>query len=271
MGFYVNIEGSPRFFDNNNEYQDYQRQQMAAATAPQYPIDSGSMVTKGGVSSSVGAAYSPGSLPPRISDPGLNPYNYSTEAQSYPTYMRNLGENNAQRAYQTEVNQGGRLGNSSQSYMHAQDNLNNSRLNYMGQAGQAQMGMEGQLAAQNQLNNQNKLNVFGGNITQRGQDIGYMSSFNRGGNSQGINIGGGNNLPRSGTAALNRNGGQGTYTSMQDSLNQSFGGGFGSGFGTGNNSYMGFNGYSPLTGGYNGGSNMSGSDYGGGAFDGMYA
>ncbi len=150
-----------------------------------------------------------GSLPPREAAPTITPFNYSSSATSYPTYMRNLGEQNANRQFESQVNQGIKLGNSVQGYSHAMDNFNNNRLNYMSQAGAADMSVQGQLAAQNQLNNQNALALYGMNVNQRGQDTGYAESLNRlnasGSGSRTITGFNGQPLPRSGDAYWNSN------------------------------------------------------------------
>jgi hypothetical protein len=76
--------------------------------------------------------------------------------------------------------------------MKALRDMNQNRLGYMSQAGQAQMGVEGQLASQQNTYNDALLKLFGGQIDQRGQDINYavgMYGPHGGGGGQAV-IGG---------------------------------------------------------------------------------
>jgi hypothetical protein len=119
-----------------------------------------------------GAAGAGGSVPsiPQIAPPNITPFQYNTDSQSYPTYMRNLGENTAQQAFQRATNRIG-AGNSQQNLMHAQDALNQSRLGYMSQAGQQELGVQNSLS-----DNYNKYlallaQLYGTQVAQRGQDV----------------------------------------------------------------------------------------------------
>lgn len=138
---------------------------------------SGSITSSSGSMSGGGALGDYPLMPDRVSAPNYSNYNYSSDATNYPTFMKNLGENNAQNAFQNQVNSGIRLGNSGQSFMHAQDQMNNSRLGYMNQAGQAQMTVEQTLAAENERRNQLQQNAFGINAGQRGDEIRGLAAF----------------------------------------------------------------------------------------------
>jgi len=140
---------------------------------------------------------SSGSSVPPIAPPDVSRFNYSVDSQSYPTYLRNLGENTAQQAFQRATNRI-QAGNSAQAFMHAQDDLNNARLGYMAQAGKEELGVQNALA-----DNWNKYNdllaqIYGTSVTQRGQDVNYASnigaaSLRNEASSPGISIGGGRN------------------------------------------------------------------------------
>ncbi len=171
------------------------------APVPESNSSSSSMQTSGGAAS--------GGLPARETSPTLSPFSYSQNATDYPTYLRNLGEQNANRQFESQVNQGIKLGNSVQGYSHAMDNMNNNRLSYMSQAGAADMAVQKQLADENARRNQQMIDLYGMNINQRGQDIGYSASLNRanasGGSGRGYISGmNGTPLPRSGDAARNQ-------------------------------------------------------------------
>jgi hypothetical protein len=137
----------------------------------------GGMPTPGSSSSS-SSASSTASLPPSIAPPSLSPFNYSTESQSYPTYLRNLGENQAQRAYQQTLNRA-TMGNSNQQFQHATDALNTSRLAYMGQAGQEELGIQNALASSHNEYQKLLAQLYGYQVGQRGQDVNYADSQNR--------------------------------------------------------------------------------------------
>lgn len=124
-----------------------------------------------------GAAAGGGAaLPPAIAPPSVSEFGFSQESQAYPTYMRNLGEQQAQRQFQSNVNNIG-MGNSSQNYMHAQDMLNAARLGYMGQAGQEELGVQNSMAAARAAYNNTLAGLYGSQVNQRGQDVGYMGQL----------------------------------------------------------------------------------------------
>lgn len=138
--------------------------------APSSSVSSGLSVAGGGGGT--------GSLPERIPTPDLKPFAFSTEAQSYPTYLRNLGEQNAQRAYQNANNRIG-MGNSAQNYAHSLDALNTNRLGYMAQAGQEQLGVDKALQSESDFMNQMYGDLFKTNVGQRGQDTDYLAALAR--------------------------------------------------------------------------------------------
>lgn len=184
---------------------------------PYAPTSSASSSTslQNGATSSGGFNFGGAPLiPGREATPSYTPYNYSSAATDYPTYLKNLGENMSQSSFQNQVNQGIRLGNSAQGYMHAQDGLNQNRLGYMATAGQQQMAVEKQLADENERRNQLLYGNFNSNITQRGQDIGGMASFY---NSQArAASGGGSGWSSSGSSSSSPTSGgpTGTYQSI---------------------------------------------------------
>lgn len=150
---------------------------------------------------SAGSVGAPGGGMARISGPALGSFNYSQESQSYPTYLRNLGENQAQQAFQRQINTGIRMGSAAQGFQHAEDARNQSRLSYMGQAGQQELTVQQALALEQQRRNDEMLKRYGLDIQQRGQDMDYMSalltaasSASKGGGG-GFTIGGGKAAP----------------------------------------------------------------------------
>lgn len=123
-------------------------------------------------STSSGGAPTPAAAPARISYPSQELQYMKGEALNYPTYLRNLGEQMAQQAYQKQMSQGLRAGYAGQGYLAAQDALNRARLGYMGQAGQQAFDI-----AKAQEEAATKL--YGLDIGQRGQDIGYQTEMAR--------------------------------------------------------------------------------------------
>lgn len=184
--------------------------QIFASQAPQpgYYLSNGQYVTPGGASSGSGGAGSAGSygsagLPSSIPAPTLKPFQFSTESQSYPTYLRNLGEKQAQRRFQSARNRIG-MGNSAQSYMHALDQLNLDRLGFMAQAGQEELGVQKALQSEQDFYNNLLAELFRTQVYQRGQDVGYAESSlrnqtNREINSPVLSLGGGNSQARTST------------------------------------------------------------------------
>lgn len=142
----------------------------------------GQPMPAGGPAGQFGSLFSSlSSASPRIAAPDISKFQYSQDALNAPTYMRQLGEANAQQAFQNQARYGAQLGNSVQGYQKALTDRNNARLSYMNQAGQAQMGVEGQQRSA-QENYQDQLaKIFGLNVTQRGQEMDYLGSFNKGG------------------------------------------------------------------------------------------
>ncbi len=125
----------------------------------------------------------------RIASPDMSEFKYSPSATNYPTYMKQLGEANAQQAFQQQARYGAGLGNSVQGYMKAMTDRNNSRLNYMNQAGQAQMGVEGaQSTAHNQYQDQ-LAKIFGLNVAQRSDELNYLKPVQGGGSQWGAVLG----------------------------------------------------------------------------------
>lgn len=185
--------------------------------------------TTGGSSSSSTLMGSGGSSIPSIAAPNVTPFTYSADSQSYPTFLRNLGENTAQQAFQRQTNRIG-AGNSQQNLMHAQDDLNQSRLGYMSQAGQQQLGVDNAMA-----DNWNKYNsllaqLYGTQVQQRGQDVSYAgqigaSSLNNQARNSGVmTLGGGGSTQ---LKALMAQGGDWGGQSMEQSLGN---GGYSSNF-----------------------------------------
>lgn len=184
------------------------------------------------------ASAGTGSLPARIAAPTLTPFNFSTEAQSYPTYLRNLGEQNAQRAYQASNNRIG-MGNSAQNYAHSLDALNTNRLGYMAQAGQEQLGVDKAKQSESDFMNQMYGDLFKTNVGQRGQDVNYMAALAaaaaRSASSGGgiLRLGGGNSqLSEDGESYGTGTGPQGRYYGLEDqnqmdSMSSMYGGGIG--------------------------------------------
>ena len=134
-----------------------------------------------------------------IAAPTSSQYQYNNP---YPTYMRNIGENQAQQRFQTAVNQGIRLGNAPQAYQAAMDARNQNRLQYMAQAGQAQFGIDQAQAAALDAYQRNVAQLYATQVqqkaaedarkqqelatlvSQRGQDLGYLSNIYGGDVSQ---------------------------------------------------------------------------------------
>lgn len=145
---------------------------MAQATAP-YGAGISTAASKSGVTggnvSNIG----------REAPPTITPYNYGPQATQYPQYMMAAGERMAQQAFQQRVNSGVRTGNSVQGYEHALDNETNDRLTYMSAAGKEALTVGNAEAQEADRLNKDRLAIYGGNITQRGQDIGYQESLNR--------------------------------------------------------------------------------------------
>lgn len=156
--------------------------------------------------SQMGSSMSSGSMSgggggvPQIPSPNLGSFQYSSEAQNYPTWMRNMGENQAQQAFQQQVNSGIRLGSAAQGYQHAMDNRNQSRLAYSAAAGQNALTVQQALALEQQRRNDEALRMFGIQVGQRGQDMSYQESMMRamsgggGGGGGGIRMGGGGSI-----------------------------------------------------------------------------
>jgi hypothetical protein len=71
------------------------------------------------------------------------------------------------------------MGNTNQQFMHAQDALNASRLGYMGQAGQEELGIQNALASSQNEFNKAMAQLYGYQVQQRGQDVGYASDQNK--------------------------------------------------------------------------------------------
>lgn len=140
----------------------------------------GATVQPPSASSSSGSTTTTGtaSLPASIAPPNLTPFKYSTESQSYPAYLRNLGELQAQRNYQQTLNRA-TMGNTNQQFMHAQDALNASRLGYMGQAGQEELGIQNALASSQNEFNKALAQLYGYQVQQRGQDTDFASTQNK--------------------------------------------------------------------------------------------
>jgi len=136
--------------------------------------------------------------------PNVSQFNYSQEAQNYPTYMRNLGEQMAQRQFQTSTNQGISMGNAVGGYRRALADRNMARLQSMGMAGQEQLKAEGAQAQQQNFYQDLLAKIYGLGIAQRGDDLGYLSSLNK-------SSGGGPSINMGGRGSGGSSGGQGTY------------------------------------------------------------
>lgn len=130
-----------------------------------------------GSSSSMSMTGSSATPPARIPAPGMSQFQGSQEAQAYPTWLRNLGETQAQKSFQTQVNQGIGMGNAAQGYQAAEQARNMARLGYMSQAGKEQLGVD--LQQSGYLNDYQKLlsQLYGIDVTQRGQDIGLQGEI----------------------------------------------------------------------------------------------
>jgi len=145
-----------------------------------YPTASGSGAG-GALSTSSGSlsasSTSSGPTSPRIPEPSLQNFSYSQESQSYPAYLRNLGELMANQQFETAVNQGLRAGNAAQGYQRALDQRNMNRLQYMGQAGQHELGIQKALADEIARRNDEFLKRYGISVGQRGQDVDYSTKI----------------------------------------------------------------------------------------------
>jgi hypothetical protein len=105
-----------------------------------------------------------------------------------------MGENQAQQAFQHNVNAGIRMGSSAQGFARAEDARNQARLGYQSQAGQQELGIQQALALEQQRRNDEQLKKYGLDISQRGQNLDYMSNLMRmmsgGGGGGGMKMGG---------------------------------------------------------------------------------
>lgn len=169
--------------------------------------------------------------------PTLQQFSFSPEATQYPTFLRSLGENQAQEAFQQQVNQGVRSGAAFQGYQRALNQRNQSRLGYMGQAGQEQLRTEQSIADavaryNDQLTNLYGVDVgdrgrmldyiaqlYGLNLQQRGQDLNYQASMNNIYSRPGQTItlgggGGGGPAPASSYRALGQPGTGSNYRAL---------------------------------------------------------
>lgn len=137
--------------------------------------------TGGGYASVLDYARDAVSRSPQVASPTLQQAGLSDFARNYPNYMRNLGEVNAQQAFQGQVNQGIRQGNAGNAYQAALMNRNTSRLGYLGQAGQAQLGVDTTSAGL--LNDYQKLLLerYARDIMQRDSDLSTYRSAMLGG------------------------------------------------------------------------------------------
>lgn len=151
-----------------------------------------------------------GSNVPSIAAPNLTPFEFSPDTKSYPTYLRNLGENTAQQAFQRATNRIN-AGNSQQNLMHAQDALNNSRLGYMSKAGQENLAVDNSMADAWNKYNALLAQLYGYQVQQRGQDVNYAGTAYRADNS-----GGGGVLRLGGGTTSNKPAPTGTYISLSD-------------------------------------------------------
>jgi hypothetical protein len=130
----------------------------------------------------------------RVPRPDVSAFRYSQSAQDYPMFMRNLGEQQAQQAFQKNVSQGIQMGGGAQAYQKAMQQRNMERLGYMSQAGQAQMGVEQQMAGAHNTYQDLLAKLYGTDVSQRQDELGYLASLNRGGGSGGsFTVGGGSN------------------------------------------------------------------------------
>lgn len=155
-------------------------------------------------STGTGSTATAAAAPSRITYPSETLQYMTGEATNYPTYMRNYGEQLAQKAYQKQMNQGLRAGAASQGYLAAMDALNTARLGYMGTAGQQAYEI-----AKAQEEAMTKL--YGLDINQRGQDIDYQTRMAAivaqqnasGGRGSSMTIGGGGGLRSSSSSSTN--------------------------------------------------------------------
>lgn len=141
---------------------------------------------------------------PQVASPTLQQASLSTAAQNYPTWMRNLGEIQSQDAFQSQVNQGIRQGNAGNAYQNALRQRNTSRLGYMGQAGQAQLGVDTTQAGL--LNDYQRmlLQRYGLDIGQRESDLGtYRAAMTQGMSTAGRSGSGSTILGPSAVTAYN--------------------------------------------------------------------
>jgi len=170
----------------------------------------------GATGSATGSASGSMSIPAsNIPAPDMQSFQYTQNQQNYPWYMRGLGENMSQQAYQTAVNQGARLGASVQGVMGAQNLQNQQRLGYMSQAGQQDLQVGQAMATEIQRRNDEALRKYQLELMSRGQDLSYqaqMAAINA--RSQGASAGG--QLRSGGSGGGGRVGGtgQGTYTDI---------------------------------------------------------
>ncbi len=126
---------------------------------------------------------------PRIAPPEFKPFEYSAGAINYPTYMKNLGEKQAQDSFQKNVRYTTQLGSAGQGFQQALDRRNTERLGYMGAAGKAQMDVEGQMQTADQQYKALLAQLYGLNIQQRGQEFDYLSSLNKSSSGGGGGVG----------------------------------------------------------------------------------
>lgn len=109
---------------------------------------------------------------PQVASPSLTYQGLTPASLNYPQYMRAQGENMAQQGFQNQVNQGIRQGNAGNAYTQAMNARNNARLGYMGQAGQAQLGVDTAGAGLLNAYQQQLLNRYGYDINQRNANLG---------------------------------------------------------------------------------------------------
>jgi len=170
--------------------------------------------------SATGSASMTSTMGPAPAAPTLQNFTYSQGAQQYPWYMRGLGENMAQQAFQQQVNQGARLGASVQGVMAAQDLINRQRLGYMSSAGQQELTVQQALAEEIRRRNDEALRQYQIAMAGRGQELEYQAQMasiaarNAASGSGTLSAGGQLRAGSSGGGGTSRPQAQGTYTDI---------------------------------------------------------
>lgn len=130
---------------------------------------------------------------PRVAPPNVSAFRYSQNTQDYPTFLRNLGEQQAQQAFQKNVQSGIQMGGGAQAYQKAIQQRNMERLGYMSQAGREGLGVEKEMAGAHNTYQDLLAKLYGVEAGQRSDELGYLASLNKasGGGGGSFTVGGG--------------------------------------------------------------------------------